>query len=269
MTKSSKQKPSQIITLLTDFGGKDPYVGMMKGVILGIAPNVRIVDLTHDIAPQDVFDAAYVLRSSYKYFPRGTIHIAVVDPGVGTDRKALALRADGHFFAVPDNGIVSLIAAETPPAEVVDLTQRKYFLPDVSWTFHGRDIFAPVAAHIANGVELSNFGDPVRQIEMLDVPRPRHERDSIRGEVVHTDRFGNLITNIAASDLMMIRTSQCEIRIAGKTIHGIQQSYGAVRRKDLLALIGSSGLLEVSVNQGDAAAALGVGKGARVEVVPR
>jgi len=148
MEKSAKRVPAQIITLLTDFGLKDPYVGTMKGVILGIAPAVRIVDLTHEIAAQDVFDGAYVLKSSYKYFPRGTIHVAVVDPGVGTERKAIALRADGHFFVVPDNGIASLITADTPPAATVELTERKYFLPDVSWTFHGRDIFSPVAAMV-------------------------------------------------------------------------------------------------------------------------
>jgi len=269
MPRSGKQQPAQIITLLTDFGLRDPYVGMMHGVILSIAPSVRIVDLTHEIAPQDIFDAAYVLRSSYRYFPKGTVHVAVVDPGVGTSRKAVALRADGHFFVVPDNGVVSLVTAETPAAEMVELTERKYFLQDVSWTFHGRDIFSPVAAHIANGVELGTFGESLEKMAKLDLPRPRQERGSVRGEVIHIDRFGNLITNISASDLMMIRTNECEIQLADQKIHGIKQSCGAVGKGELLVLIGSSGLLEVSMNQGDAAASLKVGKGGKVKVGAR
>ncbi|NOZ22978.1 MAG: SAM-dependent chlorinase/fluorinase [Planctomycetes bacterium] len=263
------RKSARIITLLTDFGLRDPYVGQMKGVILGIAPDVGVVDLTHDIAPQDVFDGAYVLKSSYRYFPRGTVHVAVVDPGVGTERKAIALRAEGHYFVVPDNGIVSLITADTPPAEVVELTNREYFLPDVSWTFHGRDIFAPVAAHIANGMALRDFGESLQRIEKLDLPRPRHDRECVRGEVIHIDRFGNLITNIRDSDLVMIRKSQCKIRIADKIIKGVKSSYGAVGKREILALFGGSGLLEVSVNLGNAAAALKAGKGTHVEVTSR
>ncbi|MEW6357734.1 MAG: SAM-dependent chlorinase/fluorinase [Planctomycetota bacterium] len=263
------RNPAQIITLLTDFGLRDPYVGQMKGVILGILPEARIVDLTHDIAPQDVFDGAYVLKSSYHYFPRGTVHVAVVDPGVGTERKAIALRADGHCFVVPDNGIVSLITAETPPAEVVELTNRKYFLPAVSWTFHGRDIFAPVAAHIASGIALTEFGEALGEIEKLDLPRPRHDRQCVRGEVIHIDRFGNLITNIRASDLVMMRLSHCEVRVADKTLSGVKSSYSAVKKGELLALFGGTGLLEVSVNQGNAAALLRLDKGAHVEVIPR
>jgi len=269
MKSATDLKAARIITLLTDFGLRDPYVGQMKGAILGIAPDVRVVDLTHDIAPQDVFEGAYVLKSSYRYFPRGTVHVAVVDPGVGTERKAIALRADGHYFVVPDNGIVSLITVDSPPAEVVELTNRKYFLSEISWTFHGRDIFSPVAAHIAGGVALRELGDALVTIEKLDLPRPRHERECVRGEVIHIDRFGNLITNIRDSDLVMIRTGKCEIRVAKQTIKGIKQSYGAASKKELLALIGSSGLLEVSVNLGDASATLKAGKGTLVEVIPR
>ncbi|MEK6559083.1 MAG: SAM-dependent chlorinase/fluorinase, partial [Planctomycetota bacterium] len=188
---------SCVMTLLTDFGNQDAYVGVMKGVITGINPLANIIDICHNIPPQDVFNAAYLLYTSYKYFPRGTIHVAVVDPGVGTERNIVCVKTKDYFFLVPDNGLLSFIVQEEKPKVIVRLTNDRYFLPSPSNTFHGRDIFAPAAAYLSLGVKLRQLGIKINQLKQLDIPKPDYKKTGqLEGQIIYIDRFGNLITNI-------------------------------------------------------------------------
>jgi S-adenosylmethionine hydrolase len=271
------QRP--VITLTTDFGTADTFVGTMKGVIMGIAPDAQIVDLTHEVPPQDVRTGAFALASSYRYFPVGTIHIAVVDPGVGTRRHPIAVTTDIATFVCPDNGLLSYPLDEAhafvernPFAmgrvglpknwHAVHLSNTDYWLRPPSATFHGRDIFAPAAAHLAIGVPIASMGNRVRDLAAFAVPRPRTSPGTTVGEVLHVDRFGNLITNVRHSDLP---EGQLHIRIAGVAISGLSETYqdGA----DLIALMGSSGTLEIAFRNGNASRTLGVTAGADVHIV--
>ena len=247
-----------IITLTTDFGLADGYVGTMKGVILGIDPTVTIVDISHDIAPQDVREAAYTFYAAYPYFPQGTIHVVVVDPGVGSERRAIALRTPQAAFVAPDNGVLSYVVAGERVEEIVHLTNPRYHLSPVSRTFHGRDIFAPAAAHLARGVPLAKLGQPLTEIVTFPLPRSQvHPDGTIVGQVIHVDRFGNLITSITATDLAdhsLLGASVIEIK--GQAIRGIANSYAEVTPGELLALIGSEGHLEISVSSGSASQTL-------------
>jgi len=260
-----------IITLTTDFGEADGYVGAMKGVILGIAPEARIVDISHDIEPQNVRQAAYVLSTAVPYFPQGTIHVVVVDPGVGSARRPIAVRTGSAYFVGPDNGVFSHALAREQEAgvkepTVLHLNRREFWLPTISQTFHGRDIFSPVAAHLAAGVPFEMLGTPISDPVILSLPRPERMPDgSIRGEVLHADRFGNLITDIPMS---WLAGNQWVFEIAGRRIEGLSATYAAVRRHALLALPGSEGLLEIAVREGSAAERLGVGEGALVIAKP-
>lgn len=247
-----------IITLTTDFGLADGYVGTMKGVILGIAPTVTIVDISHDIAPQDVREAAYTLYAAYPYFPQGTIHVVVVDPGVGSERRAIALQTPQAAFVAPDNGVLSYVVARENVEEIVNLTDPHYHLSPVSRTFHGRDIFAPAAAHLARGIPLAELGEPLTEIITFPLPRPQIRPDgTIVGQVIHVDRFGNLITSITSKDLAdhsPLRESV--VKIKGQSIRGIVNTYAEVTPGKLLALIGSEGHLEISVSGGSASRTL-------------
>ncbi|MCX7886113.1 MAG: SAM-dependent chlorinase/fluorinase [Verrucomicrobiae bacterium] len=254
----------QTITLLTDFGTTDAYVGIMKGVIATINPKANVVDLTHAIEPQNVSGAAFVLASAYTYFPKGTIHVAVVDPGVGSNRKIVCMKTARHLFLAPDNGLLTLVADRETPTLVVEVRERKYFLPHVSQTFHGRDVFAPVAAHLSLGLNPTNLGPRLRDLARLDFPRPVRTRNGWRGEVIRVDRFGNLITNIPAA--MIAGQKHVTVRIGRKYIHGLRQSYAEAAPHELLAIIGSAGFLEISVNLGSAADTLRVGNGASVHL---
>lgn len=238
----------RIITFTTDFGGKDHYAGVMKGAALGINPDAVITDITHEIAKFNVTEAAFRLDSVYPYFPEGTIHVVVVDPGVGGSRKALAVESGGHFFVGPDNGVFSLVFGRYEDCTVVEITNHEYMLEDVSSTFHGRDIFAPAAAHLSLGVNIQELGNPVLSPALIDIPRPRVSGDEITGEVIYEDSFGNLITNISSE---MVKSGS-NIYIEQFRIDGVSNSYGEVGKGELLAIIGSSGLLEISVNQGSA-----------------
>jgi len=241
-----------VITLLTDFGVEDAYVGTMKGVILSINPRVQIVDICHEIAPQDIFEGAYVLWTSYRYFPKGTIHVAVVDPGVGGARSAICASVNGHIFVAPDNGLLSFVVSEAEPDEIVRITRRKYLLPRISRTFHGRDIFAPAAAHISTGLPIGRLGASAQRLKTFPVPKPRRtKKGEIEGEVIHIDRFGNLVTNIV-EDMLPARKEPI-VRIGRRRIIGISNSYEEVASGALLAIVGSAGLLEISVNGGSAA----------------
>src|SRR5574337_20278 len=200
---------SRIITLLTDFGNQDAYVGIMKGVIAGINPLANIIDICHDIPPQDIFNGAYLLSTSYKYFPEGTIHVAIVDPGVGSQRDIVCVEAQHHIFLVPNNGILSFIAQEEKPKSIFRVTNNRYCLPSPSNTFHGRDVFAPVAAHLSLGIKPQQLGMKVNQLEQLDIPKPHYKKTGqLEGQIIYIDRFGNLITNITREHTTQRITNQ-------------------------------------------------------------
>ncbi len=256
-----------VITLLTDFGYRDAYVGVMKGVILGLNPQVQLVDLSHAVAPQDILGGALVLQSAWRYFPPGTIHLAVVDPGVGSARRGLAAATAGHLFVGPDNGLFSLVFAQQPPHTVVSLAERGYFLPEVSATFHGRDIFAPVAAHLSLGVPLTALGPALAEPVRLDVPSPRMEAAAIHGQVLTWDHFGNLITNIPCQDLQRWRQGRpVRVWVADRLIPHWVATYSQAPVGDLLALGGSHGYLEIACREGNAAALLQASPGTAVRV---
>ncbi len=256
-----------IITLTTDFGMSDPYVAAMKGVILSLAPQATIVDICHTVEARNILAAGYILSAAYPFFSPGTVHVAVVDPGVGTSRRPVAVAARGQHFVGPDNGLFSFLLSGTLAGSIVavHLTQEAFWLPDVSATFHGRDIFSPVAAHLLNGVALSALGRllPPSDLVCLEAPRPVPQGDALVGMVVHVDIFGNLITNIAGDSLS---DGSAEVIIAGHSISGLSRTYGDRPAGELLALVGSSGYLEIAVASGSAAERLGAGSGTPVHV---
>ncbi|MGH7770398.1 MAG: SAM hydrolase/SAM-dependent halogenase family protein, partial [Candidatus Binatia bacterium] len=240
------------ITLTTDFGYKDPFVGIMKGVILGINPNARIVDLSHGIAPHDIRGAALALKHSAPFFPPGTIHVAVVDPGVGTQRRAILIESEGGFFIGPDNGVLSFAVRDKAAANIVELTNESYHLKPKSATFHGRDVFAPVAAHLSVGVAVHNLGSKLENYTRLDWPEAMKTDDGIQGEIIYIDNFGNLITNVSDRDLKSFRREKLAVSLADVTIHGLASNYAGAEKKDYTALINSWGLLEISCFNGRA-----------------
>ncbi|MCH8191230.1 MAG: SAM-dependent chlorinase/fluorinase [Chloroflexi bacterium] len=273
---------SCVITLTTDFGYRDAYVAAMKGAILSIEPSATIVDITHDVPPQDILHGAFVLSAAFSYFPQGTVHVAVVDPGVGTDRLAIGVEWRGHRFVAPDNGVTSLAlaaGADSPaspagathepydgplPAGAVahELTDSRYHLADVSSTFHGRDIFAPVAAHLAAGVPLSRMGPALSSVRRLGLASPSVGKDgTVRCAVIHVDGFGNLVTSARREHLS---SGACEVEVGGRRVPGLSRSYGD--GEGVLALWGSAGYLEVAVKNGNAARTLGVSRGDEVVI---
>jgi len=255
-----------VIALLSDFGTTDGYAGIMHGVILRINPTAVVVDVCHDIPPQDVHAAAFVLSTVYPYFAEDTVHVVVVDPGVGSERRALGVRTLRGTFVAPDNGVLSYVLRE-PALEVVQLTDARYWLSPLGSTFHGRDVFAPVAAHLSQGVPLSEMGDIIQDPIHFPIAEALVRDDgSISGQVLHVDRFGNLITNIQP-ELLVVGQS-LRVHIAGREVDGLATAYAQVADGQLLALYGSSGYLEVAVRNGNAAAILKVGRGAGVVVIP-
>lgn len=255
-----------VITLTTDFGGKDGYTGAVKGVILGLNPEAKLIDVTHEIRPQGILEAAFVLSTVYKYFPAGTIHLAVVDPGVGTARRGLIISTPAGFFTGPDNGIFTFILRDfysgqvnidsgkitlPPSVTAVSLTNPEYWLKKVSNTFHGRDVFAPAAAHLSLGVPLCEFGEPVHEIAALPGYQPVcRDKDSIHGHVIHIDRFGNIITDVRESDLPRPVYS-VTVEIKGYVISRLVRTYADF--DGLAALFGSSENLEIALTNGSAA----------------
>ncbi len=265
---------SAIITLLTDFGTQDTYVGVMKGVIASLCPDATVIDLTHAVPPQDIATGAFLLDVSVDYFPEGTIHVAVVDPGVGTARKPIGLRTAKAFFVGPDNGIFTLVLQRQKLLQAVCLENPRYHLPSISATFHGRDIFAPVAAHIACGVALEELGTPLTRLQRLPLPRIRVDWLGIRATVVHIDHFGNAMTNLTRTDyeawrarwdvkepVVQIMTSSTQLPIC--------RTYGDVPRGQPVALFGSSERLEVAVHGGNAAQVLNLRRGDAIRVLRR
>jgi len=255
-----------VITLTTDFGRKDGYVGAMKGVIFAIAPEARIVDISHDVDPQDVREAAYVLSTAVPYFPPSAIHVVVVDPGVGGGCRPLVVRTESATFVAPDNGVLSSFLA-VPGALVLHADRPAYWLEAVSRTFHGRDIFAPLAAHLAASIPFEALGTPISDPVTFRLLRAERLADgSLRGRVLHADRFGNLITDVPASWLGATERWLC--KIAGRHIEGLSATYASVERGALVALAGSGGLLEIAVREGSAAEMLDAGRGTAVIVTP-
>ena len=252
-----------LVTLLTDFGLADPFVGIVKGVILGINPEVALVDLTHEIPLHDVLAGALALEAVIPYFPPGTIHLAVVDPGVGGERRPLAVQAAGHSFVGPDNGLFTFLW-DCPDVVAVACSNPAYHLPAVSRTFHARDLFAPVAAHLSLGVELARLGPPVEAPVRIPRPRPRREGDAESGEVLHVDRFGNLLTNLILPE--PFEGAEVTVEVGGLQITGLSASYGSRRPGEAGVIVGSTGRLEIFVNGGNAREQLGVGRGASVRM---
>ncbi|GAB4502959.1 MAG: hypothetical protein Fur0035_25220 [Anaerolineales bacterium] len=247
-----------VLSLMTDFGLKDGNVGVMKGVIWGIAPGAQISDLSHLIAPQNVAEAALILFRAAPYFPAGTIHIVVVDPGVGTARRAMAAQIGEQFYVGPDNGTISLWLEKSPAARFVALDKPEYWLPQISHVFHGRDIFAPAAAHLAAGVPLEALGSPFSDPVLLHLPQPQPTSGGLRGEVIHIDHFGNITSNIRAEALgARLQTPQkLRVRLNGVEIDGLVQTFGERPAGSLVALIGSTGNLLACLVNGSAAARL-------------
>jgi S-adenosylmethionine hydrolase len=251
----------------------DTYAGVLKGVIWEIFAQARIADLTHQVAPQNVLQAGYLLATAYRYFPEGTVHVAVVDPGVGTDRPAVAVETPSALFVAPDNGLLSstwevLTEKERAATRIVELTESHYWRSPVSSTFHGRDIFAPVAAHLASGVELSKLGPPRRQLVLLEGIQPvKLKGGIIRGRIVHIDRFGNCISNIEKEKVGSIhQQGWLHCRTGPHRLKGLARTYADEQSGCPLVLFGSSGRLEIAVRDGNAATQMGIGIGDEIDV---
>lgn len=258
---------SSTITMMTDFGLVEPYVAVMKGVILSIAPNASLVDLTHAVPPQDVRRAAFLLSTAIDYFPAGTVHVVVVDPGVGGERRPIAVQTDRACFLAPDNGVLTLALTRQRAEVIIHLTNSDYWLPEVSATFHGRDIFAPVAAYLALGVPIGELGVPIDDVVRLPAAEPARQPDgSVHGRVQHIDRFGNCVTNVPSHMLRL--DTPFVVKVAGSSIRGISPTYTAAEPGIALSLIGSSGFLEIAVCDGNAAEQLDVHVGDTVLIVP-
>ena len=257
----------KIVALLTDFGLDDNYVGIMKGVLLRINPGVQIVDICHSIKPHSVVQGALTLKSSYCYFPKKTIFLCVVDPGVGSKREAIVVKAKGYVFVAPDNGLLSLVVGGKCQREIYRITNPRYFIKPVSNTFHGRDIFAPIAAHIASGVPLHKFGKKKEDLKKIALPKPRFnlKKRCITGEVIDIDHFGNCITNIKEEDLAEFK-GRLRLSFNGKAVSSIVSSYAQAKEGKPLAIIGSKGYLEVSINKGSAAKGLNAAIGSRIKI---
>lgn len=260
------------ITLTTDFGLNDHFVGAMKGVILGIAPDAQIIDISHAVQPFDILDGALTISQAYSYFPSGTVHMVIVDPGVGTARRPIILTADRHLFVAPDNGVLSLVYAREERISVRHVTAEHYFLKERSNTFHARDIFSPVAAQLSKGVESDRFGEEITDYVRFGAPRPKPvDERTLRGVVLKVDRFGNLITNITPKDapqLFGVDPPIFKIAIGTKApATRICTNYAEGAPGEVFGILGSMGFLEVAANRGSANQLLGAGKGSEVNVV--
>ena len=259
--------PSRIITLMTDFGTSDHYVGVMKGVILNINPQVQIVDITHAIPPQDVHGAAFLIDSAYRYFPTGTIHVIVVDPGVGSERRAVVCQTETAYFVCPDNGLLTHILHNEKHAHAVAVENSAYFLPQVSNTFHGRDIFAPVAAHLSCGVPIGKLGNPVTHPVQLPIPKPQVTDKTVIGHIIWIDSFGNLVTDVSHEILESLEgRNGVVIHAESVEIDHLNRSYAESEIGEVLAIIGSFSRLEISINQGNAAQVLGLKRGDAITI---
>lgn len=261
-TKLTMKKASGFITLMTDFGLADGFVATMKGVIYSINPKAIITDITHEINPYNLLGASFIFNSVYRFFPKGTVHVVVVDPGVGSERRPLAIETENYYFVAPDNGVLSLAIENEKVLKIVELSKPKYFLSEISNTFHGRDIFAPVSANLSLGVKLDLMGNRVDDIVKISAPEPKISENEIIGEIIYIDRFGNLITNVSQDLIKKLSAGKSIIIIAGnKTIMKISRSYADAPIGQLLAIYNSFGNLEIAVNTGNASKTLNMQKG--------
>jgi S-adenosylmethionine hydrolase len=257
-----------IITLTTDYGTSDHLVGVLKGVILSINPEVNIIDITHRVLAHDVLDGALTIGQAYKFFPPKTIHLVVVDPGVGTPRRPVLVAGDQHYFVAPDNGVLSSVYDQTEALYVWNITSEHYFRNPVSNTFHGRDIFAPVAAWLSKSWQSSSFGDPISDFVRFALPKPKTAGNIVKGAVLRVDHFGNLITNITAEDVpaLVAADGKFTIRLGNGQVSKVVQTFAQGAQGEVVGIIGSSGFLEISVNKGNAARTLAAARGAEVSV---
>ena len=255
-----------VITLTTDYGTNDHLVGVLKGVILRILPNATIVDINHHVVPFDVLDGALTIAAAYRYFPARTVHMVVVDPGVGTARRPILVNADQFYFVAPDNGVLSLIYERESAVSVRHITSEHYFLNPVSNTFHGRDIFAPVAAWMAKTYQTEAMGEEISDYVKFALPRPKAAGTAKKGLVLRVDSFGNLVTNFTAEDLPQGAGAEGKIKlqVAGKPVEKLAQTFAQGAAGEPVALVGSSGFVEIAVNKGQAARVLGANRGAEV-----
>lgn len=262
---------TSIITLTTDFGLNDHFVGAMKGVILDLAPDAQIIDINHSVQPFDVLDGALTISQAYSYYPSGTVHMVIVDPGVGTARRPILLTGDRHQFVAPDNGVLSLVYDREERLSVRHITAEHYFLQPGSNTFHARDIFSPVAAYLAKGVEPDRFGDEITDYVRFNAPRPKPvDERTLRGVVLKVDRFGNLITNITPQDLPALFEATTNFKITvGSKGHAsrLVTNYAEGTPGEVFAILNSMGYLELAANRGSASQLVGAGKGSEVNVV--
>ena len=238
-----------IIALLTDFGLQDNFVGIMKGIIYSISPGVKIVDITHNVSPQDVEEGAFYLLTSYRYFPEGTIFVVVVDPGVGSARRIILVKSQKYYFIAPDNGILSWVLREEKLKKIVQVTQDKYFLKPISSTFHGRDIFAPVAGHLSKGIPINEFGNEIKDPVSIPFPEPIVRKEEIEGKVLLIDKFGNAITNLSLRKFFSLEDGNFKLRMKTIEITRVLRHYSQGKGEDPFLIAGSSGFWEVSLRR--------------------
>ena len=260
-----------LITLTTDFGLNDHFVGTIKGVILDIAPEAEIVDICHAVQAFDILDGALAIAQAYSYFPNGTVHLVVVDPGVGTARRPILLSTGRYYFVAPDNGVLSLIYNHAERTEVRHIVAEHYYRQPVSSTFHARDVFAPVVAYLAKGVETAKFGEVISDFVRFNAPRPKPiDAQTLRGVVLRVDRFGNIVTNFAPEDIPALFQADppaFKIRVGKQEITQIHNNYAEGAPNEVFGILGSMGYLEISANRGAAAQIVGAGKGSEVVIV--
>jgi S-adenosyl-L-methionine hydrolase (adenosine-forming) len=255
-----------IITLTTDYGTNDHLVGTLKGVILKINPDVTIVDITHHLTPFDMLEGALAIGSTYKYFAPRTIHVVVVDPGVGTERRPLLVSGDNQYFIAPDNGVLSLVYEREHNVVVRHVTAEHYYLQPVSKTFHGRDIFAPVAAWLSKGWQTSSMGEEITDYKRFALPKPKEVDGAVKGVVMRIDSFGNLVTNFRAEDLPegAVEKGEIQFQVGSQSVTRLVDTFARGNAGEAVAYLGSSGYLEIAVNKGSAARTLGLGRGTPV-----
>ena len=265
MTKPVIARP--IIALTTDFGLSDHFVGVMKGVILGIQPAAQFIDISHGVQPYDIADGAFTIAQAYRYFPKKTIHVVVVDPGVGSARRPLLAEMAGQYFVAPDNGVLSMIFAREPAARVRHITNERYFLHPVSRTFHGRDVFSPVAAHLAAGVTPAQFGTRIEDHIRATFDEPTLTgKHTWTGAILKADHFGNLATNFHVDQFPSVRTHAFALKVGLQSVTRLALTFSECAAGELFVVVGSSGYIEVAASEGSAAQALGCGPGSPVEL---
>jgi S-adenosylmethionine hydrolase len=256
-----------ILTLTTDFGIRDAYVGAMKGVVLSLSPATTLVDISHEVTAQDVMEGAYVIASAYPYFPRGTVHLVVIDPGVGSDRRGIVVETRDHWFVAPDNGVLSSILDEGTACRIVSIENTDWFRDRVSATFHGRDIFAPVAAALLNGKDVGECGPSVEDPVKLHLWSAKISQGTVEGRVVHVDQFGNCVTQIKREDMKRAGLSSgCRVTVGNHNLDGIGVAYSEVSEGSAIGLFGGRDTLEIAINGGNAAERLGIARGDKVSV---